>query len=584
MVRPQVCSSGEVLIYLCEGLACFFNSPYFLSLFPSILLNIAHRSLLPLQCSLVMTLASLRALCRKSSAAFVFVIVSSAIAQSQTAPIPIAPKTLPAIGTVDERFQSYNIEMIEVTGGRFWAPYNAQNNAPADTQQPTPGGMPASLYRYREPIDLSNSRLRKLAAALSPAYVRVSGTWANSTYFFDSDDAAPRTPPPGFNGILTRTQWKGVLDFAHAVNADVVTSFAISPGTRDANGVWTPSEAEKVLHFTRENGGIIAAAEFFNEPTFAALGGAPKGYDAAAYGRDFKVFHAYLKKAAPNIEILGPGSIGEVSFTQMPGMQVLRSEDMLTAQGPGLLNAFSYHFYGGVSQRCSRMGPASMKLSSDKALTDDWLSRTNRDEAFYAALRDRFASGKPLWLTETGEAACGGDPWASDFIDSFRYLNQLGTLAKKGVKVVLHNTLDASDYALIDESTLAPRPNYWSAVLWRRLMGTTVLDTGDPRTPGLYLYAHCLRGKPGGVALLAINADKTSSPELSLPTDSQRYTLTSADLLSPTVQLSGVELNLTPDGALPELNGAAQSKGTATLAPASITFFAISDARNAACR
>ena len=531
-----------------------------------------------------MTPAILRVLFRKSSsAASVLVFASATIAQAQTAPFPIAPKTLPAIGTVDERYQSYNIEMIEVTGGRFWAPYNAQNNAPADTQQPTPGGMPASLYRYREPIDLSNPRLRKLAAALSPAYVRVSGTWANSTYFFDSDDAAPKTPPPGFNGVLTRTQWKGVLDFAHAVNAEIVTSFTISPGVRDSNGVWTPNEAEKILRFTRDNGGKIAAAEFFNEPTFAAMGGAPKGYDAAAYGRDFKVFHGYLKKAAPNIEILGPGSIGEVNFTQMPGMQVLRSEDMLTAQGPGLLDAFSYHFYGGVSKRCSTLGPASMKLSSDNALTDDWLSRTNRDEAFYAGLRDRFAHGKPLWLTETGEAACGGDPWASDFIDSFRYLNQLGTLAKKGVKVVMHNTLDASDYALIDESTLTPRPDYWAAVLWRRFMGTTVLDAGDAHVPGLYLYAHCLRGKPGGVALLAINADKANPHELTLPDTSQRYTLTSADLLSPSVQLGGVELHVTPNGALPDLNGAAQTSGAVTLAPASITFFVVADAHNAAC-
>jgi hypothetical protein len=26
-------------------------------------------------------------------------------------------------GTVDERYQSYNIEMLEVTGGKFWKPY-----------------------------------------------------------------------------------------------------------------------------------------------------------------------------------------------------------------------------------------------------------------------------------------------------------------------------------------------------------------------------------------------------------------------------------------------------------------------------
>jgi len=32
-----------------------------------------------------------------------------------------------------------------------------------------------------------NARLRKLAAALGPAYVRVSGTWANSVFFQDTD-------------------------------------------------------------------------------------------------------------------------------------------------------------------------------------------------------------------------------------------------------------------------------------------------------------------------------------------------------------------------------------------------------------
>ncbi len=35
----------------------------------------------------------------------------------------IAPQNMPRIGTVDDRFQSYNIEMVEVTGGRFWKPY-----------------------------------------------------------------------------------------------------------------------------------------------------------------------------------------------------------------------------------------------------------------------------------------------------------------------------------------------------------------------------------------------------------------------------------------------------------------------------
>jgi heparanase len=498
--------------------------------------------------------------------------------------VKLAPKKMPAIGTVDERYQSYNVEMLEVTGGRFWAPYKDQKAATPDTSQATPGGMPASLYRYRSPIDLANPQLRKLAAALGPAYLRVSGTWANSTYFQDSDDPAPATPPTGFNGVLTRQQWRGVIDFAHAVDANLVTSFAISQGVRDPNGVWTPIEAEKLLTYTRTIGGKIAAAEMFNEPTFASMGSAPKGYDAAAYGRDFSAFHAFIKKAHPELTILGPSGVGEGgSFGQLPGLQLLKSEDLVKDEGPEL-DAFSYHFYGGVSLRCARMMGGSALPTPDAALSDDWLSKTNHDEAFYAALRDRFVPGKPLWLTETGETACGGNPWASDFVDSFRYLNQLGTLAKRGVKVVMHNTLAASDYALLDETSLRPRPNYWSALLWRRLMGSSVLEAGASSTPGLYLYAHCLRGQRGGVVLLVINADKTNARKLTLPTSSLRYSLTANDLLDSKVMLNGVELNLATNGDLPAIAGAPEHAGDVSLGAESITFLAIPEAKNQACR
>ena len=42
----------------------------------------------------------------------------------------IAPSNIPRIGAVDERFQSYNIEMIEVTGGNFWKPYRSKPSEP----------------------------------------------------------------------------------------------------------------------------------------------------------------------------------------------------------------------------------------------------------------------------------------------------------------------------------------------------------------------------------------------------------------------------------------------------------------------
>ncbi|MGY0572064.1 hypothetical protein ACTGJ9_014205 [Bradyrhizobium sp. RDM12] len=69
-----------------------------------------------------------------------------------------------------------------------------------------------------------------------------------------------------------------------------MTSFAISPGSRDADGAWKTDQAERLIDATRSFGGRIAAVEFMNEPTLAATNGAPPGYDAKAYGRDFRFF------------------------------------------------------------------------------------------------------------------------------------------------------------------------------------------------------------------------------------------------------------------------------------------------------
>lgn len=498
-------------------------------------------------------------------------------------PNRVDPAKMPRLGSVDERFQSFNVEMVEVTGGRFWAPYRTagaapEKAAPAATAAP---GLDPTLFRNREPINLSNPRLRKLAAALGPAYVRVSGTWANSTYFHDSDDAPPKPLPTGFGGVLTREQWRGVVEFARATDAGIVTSFAISGGVRGPDGVWTPEQARKLVNFTRTAGGRIAAAEFFNEPNFASMGGAPKGYDAAAYGQDFKVFLPFVREASPATIVLGPGSVGEAAA--LGAFSALKSEDMLRETGRGV-DAFSYHFYGAVSKRCAAMGSAG-QATPEAALSPDWLSRTERDYAFYAGLRDRFEPGKPMWLTETAESACGGNEWAATFVDSFRYLEQLGRLARKGVQVVAHNTLAASDYGLIDESTMTPRPNYWAALLWRNLMGPTVLDAGESNEPGVHMFAHCLRDHPGGVTLLAVNSDREASHDLAIQGRAQRYTLTSAKgLLATTVELNGKELTLGSNGTLPEIAGKPVPAGVVKLEPASITFLAFPDAGNASCR
>jgi hypothetical protein len=496
---------------------------------------------------------------------------------------------MPRVGTVDERYQSYNVEMLEVTGGKFWKPYGPRI-ADVPVQPPTlppgpsdtPAGMDPGLYEYRPPIDLSNARLRTLAAALGPAYVRVSGTWANTTYFADTDQAPP-IPPDGFNGVLTPPQWKGVVDFANAVDARIVTSFAAGVGTRDDTGAWTPAQARRFVAYTRSLGGRIAAAEFMNEPNLAAMGGAPPNYDAAAYGRDFKRFRAFAKTAAPDMLILGPGSVGESTgdwALSYGGAPVLGTRALLAASGPGV-DAFSYHHYGAVSRRCAALGN---QTTADEALSEQWLRRTDETLAFYRRLRDELEPGRPFWLTETADAACGGNPWARTFLDSFRYLDQLGRLAAQEVKVVAHNTLVASDYGLLDDRTLAPKPNYWAALLWRRLMGTRVLASGVPIRAGLHLYAHCQRDTPGGVSLLALNTDTTAARALRLPVGARRYTLSADTLQSGAVRLNGKALELGRNGAPPILTGVSAPAGLVSLEPETVTFIALPDAANPACR
>jgi hypothetical protein len=304
-----------------------------------------------------------------------------------------------------------------------------------------------------------------------------------------------------------------------------------------------------------------------NEPDLPAIGGAPEHYDAAAYGRDIATFRAFMKDTAPDVTILGPGTIGTGADTRA----------LLAASAAGI-DAVSYHHYGALSARCSG------DRTARQALSDQWLARTGKTFAFYRTLRDRLAPGKPIWLTETAETACGGNRWASTFTDTFRYLDQLGRLAKAGVQVVMHNTLAASDYGLLDEQTHLPRPNYWAALLWRRLMGTTVLDAGVGEQPGLHVYAHCARDLPDGIALLVINNDRRTRRRLTLPAASQRYTLASERPVDGNVQLNGSTLVLGPSDQMPALNGEPAPAGAIVFAPATITFLTVANAGNTNCR
>lgn len=468
-------------------------------------------------------------------------------------------KQMQKIGSVDERYQSFNIEMCEVIGGRFWIPYEKLDSVKKATGKKL--GFEALKWKI-EPINLYEKKLRNLAKAIGPTYVRVSGTWANAVYFQNNDEPALMNPPKGFNNILTRQQWKGVIDFCAAVNGKLITSFPISDGMYDEKGNWKPDQVKSLLDYTKQIGGEIVGAEMFNEPSHASHGNAPKGYNGDNYVKDFASFKAFVSKEAPNMKILGPGSTGEGGI--LPAGLDIPIDKILAPSPQPKFDIFTYHYYGTVSKRCFG------GQDEEKAMTNEWLSKTEKGFDFYKGVRDTYMPGTPIWLSETAETACGGNPLAVTFIDSFRYLEQLGRLAKKGVQVVMHNTLARSEYALLDHDTHNPRPNYWSALLWNKLMGTQVYEAGT-LAPGVDIFAHNLKGKTNGRALLILNTTDNAAL-VNIPSGGKLYLLTADELFTKKIKLNGEELALKSDGMLPAIKGKNIKKGDLKLPPNSIAF------------
>lgn len=467
-------------------------------------------------------------------------------------------KNLKQIAEVDPRYQSFNIEMCEVVGGKFWIPYDI-----LDTMKGKRRGGFDALKRVIPPIDLTGKKIQNLTSALGPTYIRVSGTWANTTYFQDNNEPKLKTAPAGFENVLTRYEWKGVVDFCSIVNAKLVTSFAISSGIRDQQGNWTAAQAEPLIKYTKSIGGEIAAAEIFNEPSHASYGGAPKTYNPDYFARDFEAFRGFMKKASPETAIIGPGNTGEGGI--LPTEEDMATDKIMMTSPKPIFDVFTYHYYGGVSKRCFGI------LSPEYALTKEWLSKTELGLKYYEDVRNKYQPGKPIWLTETAEAACGGNRWASTYVDCFRYLDQLGRLAKKNVQVVMHNTLATSEYAILDHDTFEPRPNYWAALLWNKLMGTKVYDS-NLSEDGPDVFIHNLKGSDKGIAVLIVNPTEKSY-SIEVPSPAKKYLFKAVGTLqTKQVALNGIPLRANFDGTTPKLKGNKIKAGETTVPAQSIVF------------
>lgn len=507
-----------------------------------------------------------------ASAGLSFVAVAVG-ATASPEPFRIDASTLSRVREIDERFQSFQVGFSHLTGGETWKSYDSLSVADTDKRDF------AAVREKRLQTDLANPRLRMLTSALGPLYIRYSGTTANSVYFHDSDAPPPPSAPPGFTVLLTREAWKGAVDFANAVDAKILTSFANSDGVRDAGHVWTPNMAAPWLAYTNAIGGEIYAAELYNEPNAPEPPRVAKGHTAQEYARDFAAFSAFMRTNAPGVKLAGPGT-ARMGVGGIPSIEWVTSEDYATAMPRPMFDIVSYHYYPALAERCA---PANSPqgMSADRALGADWLARPDKELSAQKALRDRYAPGSPVWLTETGGAACGGLRWQPNFLDTFRYIDTVSRTAKDGLGAMFTHALISGSNGIIDEKSLQPNASYWVALLWRRLMGTNVLDAGESPA-GTHLYAHCTRGRADGVTLLALNLE-ASQKTIHVGKGAQLYVLTSPEMQSKSVLLNGEPLALGSGDTLPAIIPFPAKGSEISLAPTSITFIVLPNARNRNC-
>jgi len=208
--------------------------------------------------------------------------------------ITLTPNQLKKIRTVDERLMSYNIEMTEITGGTFWKAYTPGQIAGTEefkvSGELTDFTSMADLMQYYPPINLYDETLRKRAKELGPSWIRVSGSWATKTYY-DFDGTTGGKAPEGYASVLTKEQWIGVLDFVKAVNGKLLISVSNCAGDHPNGDPLDLTQTKKIFNLSHEYGVDIDAAEFMNEPNMLEMSGAPKGYTAADFVRDYDIFN-----------------------------------------------------------------------------------------------------------------------------------------------------------------------------------------------------------------------------------------------------------------------------------------------------
>jgi len=172
--------------------------------------------------------------------------------------------------------------------------------------------------------------------------------------------------------------------------------------------------------------------------------------------------------------------------------------------------------------------------------------------------------------------------------------SQLGLRAALSTAAGFSSNTGPSAYALLGPPGWSrgplgqPHPDYWVALLWKRLVGTRVLaaslQAAAPLLAQLDAHVWCAAGASGRLVVTYFSMANAATPLVLPPhvpaTPRVEYVLTSTALDSNDAFLNGALLTAGDDGSVPALGGHAVPAGGAALSlpPSSYGFFVLEGA------
>uniref|UniRef100_A0A2P2K6Q1 Heparanase-2 n=3 Tax=Rhizophora mucronata TaxID=61149 RepID=A0A2P2K6Q1_RHIMU len=350
-------------------------------------------------------------------------------------------------------------------------------------------------------LDLSHPLLAKAIQAFGNLRIRIGGSLQDRV-LYDVESLKASCHPFrkmkgglfGFSkGCLHLNRWDELNHFFSRTGAIVTFSLNALHGRHHIGkgvwgGAWDSSNALDFMNYTISKGYHIDSWEFGNELSGRGVGAS---VSAELYGKDVinlkDIINHLYKDSKFKPSLIAPGGFFNHKWYAK----------LLQVSGSGIVNIVTHHIYN--------LGAGANPNLVKKILDPQFLSRISETFANLRQTIQQYGPWASAWVGEAGGAYNSGGPHVSDtFINSFWYLDQLGMAAMHNTRAYCRQTLIGGNYGLLNTTTFLPNPDYFSALLWHRLMGKSVLAVHSYASPFLRSYAHCSKGR-GGITLLLIN-------------------------------------------------------------------------------